>query len=87
MGLTFCHLRAKGETRGVERRYSLLVQRDLFGGWVVITEWGREGSREQRKQYVFSNEREARRKFEEILRRRLNGKKRVGCNYQIVEKR
>ena len=86
MASTFCSLMAKDTLKNIDRKYSLLLQRDLFGGWILITRWGRDGSKGQGKQYSFTDEAKAQKKFQQVLKRRLNAQKRIGCNYQVVEK-
>jgi predicted DNA-binding WGR domain protein len=43
--LTALHLRRIDDARNVRRFYQLDVQPDLFGGALLVKEWGRIGSR------------------------------------------
>jgi hypothetical protein len=81
----FCCLRAKNSSKTLDRRYSLYLTRDLFGGWLLITQGEREGRKGQGKRYIFTDEAAAQKKFQQTLKRWINTQKRIGCDYQIVE--
>ena len=81
----FCCLRAQNLSKTLDRRYSLYLSRDLFGGWMLITQGEREGRKGQGKRYTFTDEEAAQKKFQQILKRWINTQKRNGCDYQIVE--
>jgi predicted DNA-binding WGR domain protein len=42
--------------QGVRRFYSLMIERDLFGGVVLVRAWGRIGTSGQEKVEVFPTE-------------------------------
>jgi len=78
-------LKALNPPQNVNRWYSLRIGQDLFGEWILLTQWGRNGFKGQSKEYVFSNEDLAQKKFQYILKKRLNAQKRIGCNYVRVK--
>jgi predicted DNA-binding WGR domain protein len=45
--------------QGVARFYSLLIERDLFGGVVLVRNWGRIGTNGQELVEVFASEAQA----------------------------
>lgn len=47
------------EAKNMHRFYRLDVQRDLFGAWCVMREWGRIGSAGQTRSALFSTSEEA----------------------------
>lgn len=75
------YLRASNPSKNIRRWYSLRIGKDLFGEWLLISQWGRQGFRGQYKEYIFSNEAEAQQKYQTILKKRLNSKSRIGCDY------
>lgn len=79
------YLKAVNHTKNVNRWYSLRVGQDLFGEWILITQWGRQGFKGQYKEYVFSDEGLIQKEVKRILKKRLNAKTRIGCNYEIIE--
>jgi len=81
----FCSLRAQNPSKTLDRRYSLCLSRDLFGGWMLIVQGEREGRKGQGKRYVFTDEATAQKKFQQIIKRWVSTQKRFGCDYQIVE--
>ena len=81
----FCCLRAQNLSKTLDRRYSLYLTRDLFRGWLLITQGEREGRKGSGKRYTFTDEETAQKKFQQILKRWINIQKRNGCDYQIVE--
>lgn len=78
------YLRATNPSKNVNRWYSLRLAQDLFGNWLLITQWGRQGFKGQYKQYAFSEEPAAKKAFGRILKKRLHAKSRIGCNYEVV---
>lgn len=81
----FCCLRAQNPSKTLDRRYSLYLTRDLFGGWLLITQGEREGRKGNGKRYTFTDEAGAQKKFQQNLKRWINTQKRNGYNYQIIE--
>ena len=79
------YLRATNPSKNIRRWYSLRIGQDLFGDWLLIIQWGRQGFKGQYKQYVFSDEATAQKELQRILKKRLNAQKRIGCNYLIFE--
>jgi len=56
--------------QNMQRYYRLDVQRDLFGAWCVIREWGRVGSAGQLRTLPCETEAQALRAFEKQLKRK-----------------
>ena len=81
----FCCLRAQNLSKTLDRKYSLYLTRDLFGEWILITQGEREGRKGNGKRYMFTDEAEAQKKFQQNLKRWINTQKRNGCDYQIIE--
>lgn len=79
----YTYLRASNPIKNVNRWYSLRMGQDLFGEWLLITQWGRNGFKGQYKEYVFNNQDLAQKTFQRVLKKRLNSKNRIGCNYVI----
>lgn len=79
------YLRASNSLKNVNRWYSIRLGQDLFGEWLLITQWGRYGFKGQYKEYVFFQEEVAHKEFQRILKKRLNAHGRIGCNYKIVD--
>lgn len=77
------YLRAINSSKNVNRWYSLRLVQDLFGEWLVMTQWGRQGFKGQYKQYTFLEELAAKKAFGRILQKRLHAQRRIGCNYEI----
>jgi len=77
-------LKAENNDLNIHRWYSLTMGQDLFGEWLLITQWGRIGYKGQLREYIFPEEKEAQREYNRILRKRLNSQKRIGCGYRIV---
>ena len=77
------HLRATNPSKNLYRWYSLHLCQDLFGTWLLITQWGRRGFKGQGKQYAFEDEERAQKELQRLLKKRLNSHKRIGCNYVI----
>ena len=79
------YLRAVNPSKNINRWYSLKMGQDLFGEWLLITQWGWFGFNGQSKEYVFSEEKLAQKKFQIVLDKRLKARARIGCSYEIVE--
>jgi predicted DNA-binding WGR domain protein len=56
--------------RNMCRFYRLDVQRDLFGAWCVMREWGRIGSSGQLRSVPYANEPKARQALDRQRRRK-----------------
>ena len=80
----YTYLKAHNPSKNVNRWYSLRMGQDLFGDWLLITQWGRNGFNGQYKEYVYPEEDLAQKKYQHILQKRLNAQKRIGCNYLII---
>ncbi|MCQ4159972.1 WGR domain-containing protein [Roseomonas sp. GC11] len=57
--------------RNMDRFYRLRVQRELFGGWSLLREWGRRGASGQVRQDHYAAEGEARAAGLALARRKL----------------
>lgn len=74
-------LRAINPEKNIFREYAIDLTKDMLGYWVVMTSYGRIGSRGQSKQYAFKEKEAAEKKIREILNKRLKAQSRIGCNY------
>ncbi|MBY0462165.1 MAG: WGR domain-containing protein [Alphaproteobacteria bacterium] len=81
----FCCLRAKNPSKTLDRRYTLYLTRDLFGGWLLITQGEREGRKGNGKRYTFTDKETAQKKFQQTLKRWINTQKRNGYDYHVIE--
>lgn len=81
----YTYLKASNPLLNVNRWYSLTIMKDLFGDWLLITQWGRQGFKGQFKQYAFKEESALHKAFQSTLKKRLTSHKRIGCNYEIVK--
>jgi len=71
--------------RKVDRYYTVIISPNLFGEIVLQTIYGRNGTRGQKRTYTFSSHQECMLKLNEVLRKRLNARGRLGTNYSIVD--
>ena len=78
-GLTF-HLHAS-----IARQYSVMLGQDLFGAWMLKTNFGRIGRKGTEISYTFSSKEEAYRKIKPLLKKRASAQNRLGCPYQLIE--
>ncbi|MCP4935559.1 MAG: WGR domain-containing protein [bacterium] len=78
-------LEAHNDNTNHHRTYVVALSRDLFDAWVVTIRYGRTGSLgQQRRQPVDSLE-QARALVLQHLKRRLSARRRIGCDYRVVE--
>ena len=87
--LTPCHLklRATNPVINLDRSYEIVCQRGLFNSWLVTTAYGRYGQkRGQSKTAIFDTKSQAQIFIDKVLKKRLNAKKRIGCNYERLER-
>jgi len=78
------YLRAINPERNVARDYQLLVQRDLFGHWIVALHWGRIGASGQCRILSFDQFDDASRFVGHNLARRKSARNRIGVDYALV---
>jgi predicted DNA-binding WGR domain protein len=78
-------LRAIDPARNMARHYSITVDRDLFGCWVVDYRWGRIGTRGQSKRASFNHDKEAASFVQRLLKRRAASRRRQGVPYRLIE--
>lgn len=57
-------------SRNIHRYYKVEVTKDLFGGWVLLREWGRIGSPGQLRRLHCDDWNTTARQFEAIVARR-----------------
>jgi predicted DNA-binding WGR domain protein len=74
-------LTAIDPARNIRRRYRIAVDRDLFGGWVVETAWGRIGAAGSCARHRFDDAAEAARFVQRTLARRASAPRRIGAAY------
>ncbi|NNM78610.1 WGR domain-containing protein [Sphingomonas sp. ID1715] len=68
--------------RNIRRRYRISVDRDLFGGWVVETAWGRIGAAGACARHLFEDQAAAARFVHRTLARRASSPRRIGVAYR-----
>jgi hypothetical protein len=80
-------LRASRPETNLDRSYEIHLCKGLFNSWSVITAYGRYGignSARQKVESFFTIE-EAHAYVDRIIKKRLNAKRRIGCNYAITK--
>ncbi|NIJ09408.1 putative DNA-binding WGR domain protein [Sphingomonas vulcanisoli] len=77
-------LQASDPARNCHRQYSLVVERDLLGDWLVQLSFGRIGTRGRALSTVAADEEDARRLARAILRRRATAPRRIGVAYRMT---
>lgn len=78
-------MQACKQESNISREYLCVLDRDLFGHYVLKTSWGRIGGHMQSRTVSFSNEIDALKGTSKILKRRSTLRKRIGVSYQIIE--
>mgnify|MGYP003418952319 CR=1 FL=1 len=71
--------------QNVRHRYAVRVTADLFGAFIVETEWGKIGTKGQSNRRAFNDQSDAARYVSSLLRRRDNAEKRIGRAYAPVQ--
>ena len=77
-------LEAINPESNVHRFYTVMIETNLFQEYTVTTSYGRIGHRGQTKSYLFETHAEAQKKYEQIIKKRLNASKRIGTNYHVL---
>ncbi|WP_078056309.1 WGR domain-containing protein [Pacificimonas flava] len=75
--------RACSENGRIARHYEIEASRDLFGGTIVETRWGRIGQRYRECRRFFPSEEEAAEYVRTILNRRAHAERRIGIPYRL----
>lgn len=75
------HLVAIDPVRNIRRWYTVSVERDLFGSFIVRTGWGRIGRSGRIAVRSFVSEGEAAGFVQAVLKRRSTAKRRIGVPY------
>ncbi len=79
-------LTAVNPLKKIDRYYTVIVSYNLFGELSIQTVYGRNASKGQARIYTFSGYQNCVVKLNEIFKKRLNAKSRLGTNYHIVRK-
>lgn len=61
-------LSRRDPARNMARFYAVTVEQDLFGVWLVVRHWGREGTRGQRRHFAFPGRDEAMVELSRLIR-------------------
>jgi predicted DNA-binding WGR domain protein len=77
-------LKAQNLEKNIDRVYDIFVGKTLFGGYYVLTAWGRRGKKMRIKDYLFDTEDHALKFKNTIIKRRLTAQKRIGIAYERV---
>lgn len=78
-------LEAQSPAGRVPRVYQLSVDRDLFGSWIVLVAFGRQGCRGRVMRVIADTEQTVRRVLRQRLRRRTAPPKTSRSAYEIRE--
>lgn len=73
--------------RNVQRRWSVVAYRDLFGHIMIETGWGRIGAKGRRLVRSFADEADALRYVRRLLARRGTAQRRIGTRYERIPDR
>lgn len=65
------HLRCIDSSRNKRRFYQMTVQRDLFGEWVLMREWGRIGCAGRSKSEQFGHANLAAEKLSTVMKQKI----------------
>lgn len=76
-------LKAINEERNIFRQYEIYVGKDLLGSWLLTIAYGRIGQVTQIKNYPFETLENLQEKLQELLKKRLSSRRRIGANYTI----
>ena len=80
-------LEAKNKSNNLNRYYNIVIFKNLFGELSLQTVYGRIGQKGQTKTYIFPEKDECLKKLKQILKKRLQAKKRIGVDYEIIHKK
>lgn len=78
------YMRAICPEKNIDRDWECIMTPDLFGQFLVQTQWGRYGGKAQRLTRMFETELEAKRYYQTLLRRRARARQRIGATYRII---
>ena len=76
-------LEAHNTDRNVKRFYDIAIMPSLFSHHSVLISYGRIGQKPRYISYIASSLDEAINFIKPRLKKRLNAKKRIGCNYKF----
>ena len=79
------YLQARNPERNISRQYSVVLGQDLFGAWMLHTNFERIGRKGREISYTFSSKEEAYQKIKPIVKKRASAQNRLGCSYQLIE--
>lgn len=82
---TRCHLQAINPPQNIFRYYTLEAGQNLFGEWIIRTQFGRISTKGTVKSYVCDNKEACLKICATILNKRFSSTKRIGVAYKIVE--
>lgn len=77
-------LKACNPERNVFRFYTLSLDRDLFNKWMLTCCYGRIGCKGTLKTYSLLSYDEGKRLYNRALKKRVNAKGRIGCDYKEI---
>lgn len=77
------YLEAVCPDKGIQRFFTIEADQDLFKGWYIRAANGRIGTKSSVRTYRFEDETSLDKKLRQLLRKRINAKTRLGCNYQV----
>lgn len=77
------HLQAINPDTNTFRDYEITLTPGLLNHWVVLIAYGRIGTKGQQKTYAFETIAKAQHFIQKCLKKRMNAKKRIGCEYKL----
>ncbi|EMB15073.1 WGR domain-containing protein [Rhodopirellula europaea] len=76
---------AHNDERNHHRSYQMDVGKDLFGDWTLKISYGRCGRGKQVQSIAATDEKQLKRVLRERILRRMSSRRRIGCDYQLVD--
>jgi predicted DNA-binding WGR domain protein len=85
MNFHLIHLEAHLPEANIRRFFNILFGKNLFGDLQMTVTNGRIGAKGRKKHFLFEEETSLYKKLRQVLRKRLNAHKRLGCAYIITD--
>ncbi|AIL13638.1 hypothetical protein IM40_09320 (plasmid) [Candidatus Paracaedimonas acanthamoebae] len=79
------YLKAQNKEVDIFRYYHIIVMPTLFKDWSLLIANGRIGRKARQRSLLFTDLNLLIKKIKQILHKRLNAEKRLGCNYKIID--
>lgn len=81
------HLKAQDLSKNIKREYVIFESESLFGDHLVNICYGRQNSKGHHITLLFNDKNESKKYVEKAVKKRLTSEKRIGCNYELINKK